>query len=67
MTTTAIRTVEDMRTTTATCTACGTAAPTVPPPYTWSMTVDDTSRSWTCVPCSRDHLPSIEGRGHAAR
>jgi hypothetical protein len=51
--------------TTTTCTACGTPAPTDPPPYTWSMIVDGSVRSWTCVTCSRDQLPSIEGRYRA--
>jgi hypothetical protein len=46
---------------TTACTVCGTTA-TVPPPYTWSVTVEGSSRSWTCAPCSRDHLPSIEAR-----
>lgn len=51
-----------MATVTTACTACGAVAPTVPPPYTWSMTVEGTRRYWTCVSCSRDHLPSIEGK-----
>lgn len=49
------------------CIACGTAAPTAPPPYTWSVSIHGTTRSWTCVPCSREYLAHIEGRDTTAR
>jgi len=56
-----------MRTTiSTTCTTCGREATAGTALYLWSMTQDAGRRTWTCVPCSREHLPCIEGRAAIA-
>ncbi len=43
------------------CATCGTRAE-VPFPPTWSVSVEDGRRVWTCGPCAREHLRSIEAK-----
>lgn len=54
-------TAQDQSTVT-TCAVCSTAAPSEPPPFTWSSAVERGRRLWTCERCSRENIRSIEGK-----
>ncbi|WP_143448215.1 hypothetical protein [Kineosporia sp. A_224] len=44
------------------CLTCGAAAPSDPPPLTWSAGTERGRRVWTCGACMRANIRSIEGK-----
>jgi len=44
------------------CTVCAGPSPSEPPPFTWSASMHDGRREWTCERCSRENIRSIEGK-----
>ena len=46
----------------ATCAICRVTTTTLPPPLTWSPSIEGGHRVWTCPDCARDNIRNIEGR-----
>ncbi|MEJ2578578.1 MAG: hypothetical protein P8Z68_05705 [Kineosporiaceae bacterium] len=44
------------------CSRCGAESPSSPPPSSWSLSVQDEHRTWTCASCTRADLFRIEAR-----
>lgn len=44
------------------CAWCGTLAPEVAPPITWTSSVETGVTRWFCETCARENLRSIEGK-----
>ncbi len=45
-----------------TCFVCRAPSPSEPAPFTWSVSVERGRREWTCEPCVRANIRSIEGK-----
>jgi hypothetical protein len=44
------------------CGSCGRVAPRAEALLSWSRSTERGRTTWTCVPCSREHVRSIESK-----